>query len=66
MTIFNAICSGIEITYLKSRYERVPSEIVATFTIFGKNELGNIALPFKQEEAPVLGEQYEIEVRPCK
>ena len=51
---------------MKSGYDLAPDGIVATFIVFSDLGSEDIRLPFKAKDAPTIGEQYEIEVRPCK
>lgn len=63
---FSAYCKGTEISYMKSGYDLVPGEIVATFIVFSDLGSEDIRLPFKAKDAPAIGEMYTIEVTPCK
>lgn len=63
---FSAYCKGIEISCMKSGYDLAPDGIVATYIVFSDLGSEDIRLPFKAKDAPTIGKQYEIEVRPCK
>nr|DAL19153.1 MAG TPA_asm: hypothetical protein [Caudoviricetes sp.] len=63
---FSAYCKGTEISCMRSGYDLALDGIVATFIVFSDLGSEDIRLPFKAEDAPTIGKQYEIEVRPCK
>lgn len=64
--LLSAICTGVELSYLKNNDSYYPYDGTATFMVFGKYGNETIQLPFRPDDIPSVSEEYTIEVTPCK
>lgn len=68
---FDAVCTNIDLVHreLNSVNGVVQVEqmwVDATFNVFRRRTVDQFTLSFDLDEAPNIGDKYEIEVRPCK
>lgn len=68
---FNAVCTNIDLVHREINnangvVQVEPMWVDATFNVFRRRTVDQFTLSFDLDEAPNIGDKYEIEVTPCK